>query len=79
MYAVGLGRGARWPNPDAAALERLRPPAAAAPSSPATSQLSDAFREVVDELSHQYVLSYAPTNDKLDGTWRALTVEVPGQ
>ena len=33
----------------------------------------------VDELSHQYVLSYSPTNDKRDGTWRALTVEVPGR
>jgi Ca-activated chloride channel family protein len=46
---------------------------------PDTSQLSAAFRDVVDELSHQYVLSYSPTNDKRDGTWRALTVEVPGR
>ena len=46
---------------------------------PDASQLSDAFRDVVDELSHQYVLSYAPTNDKRVGTWRALAVEVPGR
>jgi VWFA-related protein len=46
---------------------------------PDTTQLSGAFEDVVEELSHQYVLSYAPTNDKRDGTWRALTVEVPGR
>ena len=33
----------------------------------------------VDELSHQYVLSYSPTNATRDGTWRAVTVEVPGR
>ena len=34
---------------------------------------------MVDDLAHSYVLSYVPKNDKRDGTWRKVTVDVPGQ
>jgi Ca-activated chloride channel homolog len=40
------------------------------------SQLSDVFGEIVLELSNQYLLSYASSNDKRDGTWRKISVDV---
>ena len=79
MYAVGLGRGARMADLTRQ-LSRLSDASGGrAVIAPDASQLSGAFRDVVDELAHQYVLSYSPTNDKKDGTWRALTVEIPGR
>jgi VWFA-related protein len=41
--------------------------------------LDQAFVAVVDDLAHQYVLSYSPSNDKRDGTWRRISVEIPGR
>ena len=40
--------------------------------------LRGAFAELLDELSHQYLLGYAPTNASHDGTLRQLKVEVEG-
>ena len=79
MYAVGLGRGAKMADLTRQ-LSRLSDASGGrAVIAPDTSELSGAFGDVVAELSHQYVLSYAPTNDKRDGSWRTLTVEVPGK
>lgn len=36
----------------------------------------DAFRDIGDEIRHQYMITYHPTNAKLDGTYRKLKVEV---
>ena len=41
--------------------------------------LRGAFAELLDELSHQYLLGYAPTNTNHDGTLRQLRVEVDGR
>jgi Ca-activated chloride channel family protein len=41
--------------------------------------LRGAFAELLDELSHQYLLGYAPTNSAHDGTLRQLKVEVEGR
>jgi Ca-activated chloride channel homolog len=79
MYTVGLGRAAQQ---DALreVLERLsdvtggRLVAAREPKA-----LEEAFTAVVNDLAHQYVLSYAPSNDARDGSWRRIEVEVPGR
>ena len=39
-------------------------------------RLRDIFRELVQELSAQYLLSYVPSNSDPDGTWRRITVKV---
>jgi Ca-activated chloride channel family protein len=39
-------------------------------------KLRDIFRELAQELSAQYLLSYVPSNSDPDGTWRRITVEV---
>ena len=41
-------------------------------------KLRDAFRELVQELSAQYLLSYVPSNATQDGTWRRIKVAVSG-
>ena len=79
MYAVGLGRGARMADLTKQLSRLADASGGRAVIAPDTSQLSGAFRDVVDELAHQYVLSYSPTNEKRDGSWRALAVDVPGR
>jgi Ca-activated chloride channel family protein len=79
MYAVGLGRGARMADLTRQLSRLADASGGRAVIAPDAAALGPAFGEVVAELSHQYVLSYAPTNDTRDGTWRALTVEVPGR
>ena len=41
-------------------------------------ELRTAFTAMLDELSHQYLIGYAPINSKHDGTLRKLKVEVDG-
>jgi VWFA-related protein len=36
----------------------------------------DTFRDISEDIRHQYTLTYRPTNPKLDGTYRKLKVEV---
>jgi Ca-activated chloride channel family protein len=40
------------------------------------AQLSQVFGDIVEELSNQYLLSYASSNGKRDGTWRKIAVDV---
>ena len=42
-------------------------------------QLHDAFEELLDELSHQYLIGYQPSNILRDDTWREIKVQVDGQ
>ena len=41
-------------------------------------QLQDAFEQLLDELSHQYLLGYQPSNPARDDTWREIKVQVDG-
>jgi len=41
--------------------------------------LRGAFAELLDELGHQYLLGYTPTNTARDGTLRQLKVDVDGR
>jgi VWFA-related protein len=41
-------------------------------------KLEEAFQQIQDELRTQYVATYTPTNTKLDGTFRHLSVECKG-
>jgi VWFA-related protein len=38
-------------------------------------KLKDAFTQISDELRTQYLMSYTPTNLKLDGTFRKQEIE----
>ena len=37
---------------------------------------ADAFKDIGDDIHHEYLLAYHPTNAKLDGTYRKLKVDV---
>jgi Ca-activated chloride channel family protein len=39
-------------------------------------ELDKVFSDIIEELSHQYLLSYASSNEARDGSWRKIQVEV---
>jgi Ca-activated chloride channel family protein len=41
-------------------------------------ELDKVFADIVEELSNQYLLSYASSNGAHDGTWRRIVVELDG-
>jgi VWFA-related protein len=41
-------------------------------------KMEDAFSQIEEELRTQYVASYTPTNDKLDGSYRKIDVQCKG-
>jgi VWFA-related protein len=40
------------------------------------AEFGENFRDIGDDIRHQYTLAYSPTNTKLDGTYRKLKVQV---
>jgi VWFA-related protein len=42
------------------------------------AEYGEDFQAISDDIRNQYTISYAPTNSKLDGTYRKLKVEVVG-
>jgi Ca-activated chloride channel family protein len=45
-------------------------------STPGGQKLRDALGSILEELSHQYTLSYIPTNRTRDGKWRAIDLKL---
>jgi VWFA-related protein len=43
-----------------------------------TAEFGEDFQQIGEDIRKQYTLSYAPTNSKLDGTYRKLKVQVIG-
>jgi Ca-activated chloride channel homolog len=43
---------------------------------PGGQELRDAFGEIVEELGHQYTITYRPTNRAKDGKWRTIDVKL---
>jgi Ca-activated chloride channel family protein len=41
-------------------------------------RLDEPFAEIIEELANQYLLGYQSTNQKSDGAWREIKVELPG-
>jgi VWFA-related protein len=42
------------------------------------AEYSEEFNDISNDIRNQYTISYAPTNSKLDGTYRKLKVQVVG-
>lgn len=77
IYTIGLGRSVR----DRALAQVM---ARMSQMSGGRSFLIDDIREldrvfadIVEELSNQYLLSYASSNEARDGSWRKILVELP--
>jgi VWFA-related protein len=41
--------------------------------------LDGVYGQVIEDLGKVYSLGYRPTNDKRDGTWRDVKIQIPGQ
>lgn len=77
VYTIGQGRAA-----DHAPLQKIMENLAAVSGGRAfftqdLEKLEAAFREIIDDLSHQYLISYAPP-DAPAGAWRRIKVDVAG-
>ncbi len=78
LYMIGQGRGI---NTDALRkiMQRVSlPTGGRALFTDSIDELHDAFNELLDELSNQYLLGYPPTNNRRDDTWRKIKVDVDG-
>jgi len=78
LYMIGQGRGTSVDRLKKV-MERLAAPTGGrAFTTDSIDELHVAFDELLDELSHQYLLGYQPTNKKRDDTWREIKVLVDG-
>lgn len=78
VYTIGLGRGTRED-----ALKRILETLATTSGGRAfmterAERLDRAFSQILDELGHQYLVAYSPSNARRDGTWRKIEVTVDG-
>jgi Ca-activated chloride channel family protein len=76
LYTIGFGAGATVPKlrTNLESYARVTGGRAFFPRQP--KELDGVFDEIVADLAHQYVLSYAPTNEKFDNSWRNIKVRV---
>src|SRR5262245_58753972 len=78
LYMIGQGRGLTLESLKKV-MERLAVPSGGrAFFTENVDTLHEAFADLLDELSNQYLLGYASTNSKRDDTWRRIKVEVDG-
>jgi VWFA-related protein len=78
LYMIGQGRGVTQDRLKAV-MERLsKPTGGRALFSENIDTLRGTFAELLDELSNQYLLGYAPAGGQRGETWRTIKVEVDG-
>jgi len=78
LYMIGQGRGVTL-DPLKRIMERLsKPTGGRALFTESIDELHDAFNNLLDELSQQYLLGYPPTHSVRDDTFRRIKVNVDG-
>ena len=78
LYMIAQGRGVTL-EPLKKIMERLsRPTGGRALFTDNIDELHEAFNDLLDELSQQYLLGYPPTNGARDNTFRHIKVTVDG-
>jgi VWFA-related protein len=76
LYMIGEGRGTSVDRLKEV-MQRLTAPTGGRVFTPdSIDELHGAFDELLDELSHQYLLGYQPTNHDRDDAWREIRVDV---
>jgi len=78
LYMIGQGRGVTSDNLKRIMLRLVAPTGGRALFTDSIDELHDAFNELLEELSNQYLLGYPPTNARRDDTWRRISVDVDG-
>ena len=78
VYPVGIGGVAGVSLKGEKVLRRLAAETGGRVFLPATeSQLELVHTALVEEIHNRYLLTYTPTNQKHDGKWREISVQVP--
>ena len=78
LYMVGQGRGVSTDAFKKIMLRLVAPTGGRALFTDSIDELHDAFNELLDELSNQYLVGYPPSNSRRDDTWRRIKVDVDG-
>lgn len=78
LFMVALGRGARDEKLKSNIEQLVDLSGGRALFVERSDRLQEPFAAILEELSNQYLLGYASTNDKQDGAWREVKVELPG-
>ena len=78
LFAVGLGRGREQANLRETLEALAEPSGGRALFAERPAELDKVFAELRTELAHQYLVGYESTNAKPDGSWRKVSVEIPG-
>ena len=78
LYMIGLGRGTSLEPLKQVMLRLAQPTGGRALFTDKIDKLRSAFQDLLDELSHQYLVGYESTNAKRDGTFRRIKVDVDG-
>ena len=78
LFMVALGRGSREAQLRSGIQRLITLSGGRGLFVERSDKLDEAFAEIVVELSNQYLIGYQSTNNKRDGTWREIAVDLPG-
>ena len=78
LYMIGQGRGVTTEGLRKIMQRLSAPTGGRALFTDSIDELHDAFGELLDELSNQYLLGYPPTNAHHDDAWHRIKVDVDG-
>ena len=78
LYMIGQGRGTSLETMKTVMRRLAEPTGGRALFTEKIDELRDAFAELLDELSNQYLLGYVSTNTKRDSALRTIKVQVDG-
>jgi Ca-activated chloride channel family protein len=79
LYMIGQGRGVQVEALKTIMQRLVEPTGGRALFTDNIDQLHNAFSELLEELSNQYLLGYESTNTKRDDIFRKISVRVDGQ
>jgi VWFA-related protein len=77
IYMIGQGRGVTHAALGKVLQQLAAPTGGRAVLTDRIEELRKAFKQLLDELSNQYLLSYIPPDER-PGTWHAIKVQVDG-
>jgi Ca-activated chloride channel family protein len=78
LYMIGQGRGVTHDYLRRVMQRLTVPTGGRAFTTDSIEALQGAFEELLEELSHQYLLGYQPTNETRDDSWREIKVDIDG-
>ena len=78
LYMIGQGRGVTLDTLKKIMQRLSTPTGGRALFAERIDELKDAFGDILEELSNQYLLAYPPPDSRRDGSTRRLRVEVSG-